>query len=102
MRGNKDMKICIQEKYVNAMAHNLPILRVATNMTQAELAEKVGVSRQTIVALETKKRPIPWSLYLAFVCVFDQYDSSRKICESFELFDSEFVKSISRNSSVKK
>jgi DNA-binding XRE family transcriptional regulator len=33
------------------------------------MAKKIGISRQTIVALETKKRPMPWSLYLTLVCV---------------------------------
>ena len=61
-------------------------------MTQAELAEKVGVSRQTIVAIETKKRPMPWSLYLALVCVFEQYEDSKKLFDSFELFDGGFVR----------
>ena len=94
LRMSRGEGIGIQEKYVNAMINNLPILRAAATLTQATLAEKVAVSRQTIVAIETRKRPMPWSLYLALVCVFEQYEKSKKILDSFELFDGDFIKEI--------
>jgi putative transcriptional regulator len=37
------------------MINRLKELRARHNMTQEELAEKVGVSRQTIVAIEKQK-----------------------------------------------
>jgi len=37
------------------MTNSLKVERVINRMTQAELAEKVGVSRQTIHAIETGK-----------------------------------------------
>ena len=35
------------------MKNNLPELRAERGWTQAQLAEKLGVSRQTIIAIET-------------------------------------------------
>lgn len=37
------------------MKNNIKVERARHNLTQAELAEKVGVSRQTINSIETKK-----------------------------------------------
>lgn len=37
------------------MRNNIKIERARNNFTQAELAERVGVSRQTINSIETKK-----------------------------------------------
>jgi putative transcriptional regulator len=37
------------------MKNNLRVYRALTNMTQAELAEKIGVSRQTIICIENEK-----------------------------------------------
>ena len=37
------------------MKNNIKIERARNNFTQAELAERVGVSRQTINSIETKK-----------------------------------------------
>ena len=42
----------------------LRVYRALTNMTQAELAEKIGVSRQTIISIENEK--FDPSLELAF------------------------------------
>ena len=66
---NRKEKVAMQDEYMDTLIKNLPVLRAATSMTQAQLAEKVGVSRQTIVAIETRKRPMPWSLYLATILV---------------------------------
>lgn len=44
--------------------NKIKVLRAQENLTQEELAEKVGVSRQTILAIE-KNKYVP-SLLLAF------------------------------------
>lgn len=49
---------------VEGMKNNLKVLRAMRNMTQEELADKVEVSRQTIIAIESNKY-LP-SLGLAF------------------------------------
>jgi putative transcriptional regulator len=46
------------------MKNNLRVYRALTNLTQAELAEKVGVSRQTIISIENER--FDPSLELAF------------------------------------
>jgi len=37
------------------MKNDLRVLRAKNDMTQAELAERLGVSRQTVNAIETEK-----------------------------------------------
>ena len=82
----------MKEEYIERMLKNLPVLRASAGFTQAKLGKKLGMSRQTIVAIETRKRPLPWDLYLAMVCVFQQYEKSQILLNSFELFDSEFIR----------
>lgn len=55
-------KYCRREECINKMVENLPLLRMANSLTQEQLAEKVGVSRQTIIAIE-KKRDVYLGLY---------------------------------------
>ena len=91
---NRKEILAMQNEYIVSMIKNMPVLRATTNMTQAALAEKIGVSRQTIVAIETRKRPMSWSLYLAMICVFEQYEDSRKLLDTYELFNAQFIKEI--------
>jgi DNA-binding XRE family transcriptional regulator len=87
----KKETVAMQDEYIDSLIKNLPVLRAATHMTQAQLADKVGVSRQTIVAIETRKRPIPWTLYLAMVCVCMQYEDSLKLLGCLKIYIKAFL-----------
>jgi len=88
----KKKTVEMQNEYMDKFIKNLPVLRATTNMTQALLADNVGVSRQTVVAIETRRRPLPWTLYLAMVCVFQNNENSKNMIESFGLFDKDFIR----------
>lgn len=47
---------------VKNMTDNLRVLRNKLNLTQDELARKIGISRQTIADIENKKRILPLHL----------------------------------------
>ena len=81
----------MQDEFISRMIKNLPVLRAAIDLTQEQLGTKLGVSRQTIVAIENGKSPLTWSLYLAMVCVFGLYEESRNLIEKLELFDADFI-----------
>ena len=54
------------------MKNELRVLRAKHNITQAELAERLGVSRQTVNAIETEKYdpslPLAFKIAKAFGC----------------------------------
>jgi len=81
----------MQKEYIDRMVKKLPVLRTSIDLTQEQFGAKLGVSRQTIVAIENEKSPLTWSLYLAMVCVFQQYESSNILLKSFILFESSFI-----------
>jgi len=81
----------MQDEYINRMVKNLPVLRASVNLTQEQLGAKLGVSRQTIVAIENGKNPLTWSLYLAMVCVFNCFDESDDLIEKLSLFSTDSI-----------
>jgi putative transcriptional regulator len=54
------------------MKNELRVLRAMRNITQAELADKLGVSRQTVNAIETEKYdpslPLAFKIARVFEC----------------------------------
>jgi len=54
------------------MRNDLRVLRARHNLTQAELAERVGVTRQTINAIETEKYDPSLPLAFKIAAVFGQ------------------------------
>jgi len=83
----------LQMHYAEQMVTYLPAMRHTLNVTQKELAERVGLTRQTIISFETRQRPLPWHTYLALVLYFQQYDISRDFMNKLGLFDSSLLTS---------
>lgn len=62
------------------MKNNIRVERAIKRMTQAQLAELIGVSRQTIVAIENEKYVPSTVLSLKIARVFD-----KRVDDIFEL-----------------
>jgi len=80
-----------QEEYLERMVKYLPVLRAALKITQKDLAKKIGVTRQSMMNIETKRSPLQWPTYLALVFVFQQNEDTKKLLYSLELFDDTLV-----------
>ena len=59
-----------KHRYLQAMAENLPVLRAKLNLTQTELADIIGVSRQTIASAETGAREMSWNTFISLLFLF--------------------------------
>ena len=55
---------------IDRMAENLVVLRAKLGLTQADLAEIAGLSRQTVLALEKKQRAMTWNTFLSLLFIF--------------------------------
>ena len=62
------------------MKNNIRVERAIKRMTQAQLAELIGVSRQTIVAIESEKYVPSTVLSLKIARIFD-----KRVDDIFEL-----------------
>jgi len=77
----------MQQDYIDRMVKSLPVLRASIRITQKELAQRIGITRQSMMAIETRKRPLQWATYLALVLVFQQSKDSMQLLSSLSLFD---------------
>jgi DNA-binding XRE family transcriptional regulator len=83
-----------EQKRNNAMKNEYIERMLTAELTQAQLGKKLCVARQTIVAIENRRQPLSWNMYLAIVCVFQQFEGSKKLLDSFELFDVEYIQKL--------
>ena len=73
-----------QKQMISVLTQALPILRKELGVSQTVLAQKVGVSRQTISLIERQLYPMTWTLFLAIVFFLNPTMTStreRKNCE---------------------
>ena len=62
----------MDEKFISTLRNRFKLARVENNLTQAELAEKVGVTRQTISLIENGKYNPTLNLCLAIARVLNK------------------------------
>ena len=72
------------------MADNLQMLRVRLGLTQNELAVKMGVSRHTVMNIESKKREMTWNNFLALILLFTKNEETNKLLNILEIYTDEF------------
>lgn len=64
-----------QKEMVKTLTLALPLLRKELDVSQTELAHKVGLSRQMISLIERGKQQMTWTQFLAIVFFFrSNYD----------------------------
>ena len=69
----------VKQELCKKMASNLAVLRTKANMKQEELAERLGLSRQTISAIENEKRIMEWTTFSVLVMFFSKDKEIRQI-----------------------
>ena len=62
---------------------NLKLLRVSLDLTQEQLARKVGLTRQTIIAIESKKKKPSRVQALALLSVLRNSEYAEQILGHF-------------------
>lgn len=78
-----------QELLVERMADNLPVLRKKLKLSQEELANIIGSSRYTVMLYETKKRRMPWNIFLSLVFLFDKNEESAPLLKVLGIYTEE-------------
>ena len=84
-----------KNQLISNMVENLPVLRKKLDVSQAELAEMIGVSRSTLTALENKKRPMTWNVFLSLILIFTKNKETDALLNVLEIYTddlNEFIK----------
>ena len=86
-----------KEELIDKFIYELSILRARIDLTQDEISEIAGISRQTYSALETRKRKMTWSNFMALLFVFYFNPSTHDEVENAGLFPEELKRILSVN-----
>ena len=68
---------------------NLSTIRAKTDISQDELASKLGITRQTITAIENKRRVMQWTTFITLILFFIRNDEVRSILEVMGIYTPE-------------
>ncbi len=71
-----------RDNYTDALKENLTSLREKAGVSQADLCNVIGISRQTYSSIETGRKKMMWPTYLALVYFFDSMSETREMLRS--------------------
>lgn len=83
-----ELKQELMEKFRN----ELPVLRAKARVSQEIIAKKVGISRQTYSGLETGKREMAWTTFLALVAFFQNNEQTKPMVDQINGFNEGMLK----------
>ena len=75
-----------KEKLIDHLTDNLPALRGAAQASQEQIANAIGVSRQTYNAIESLKRKMTWNTYMSLILFFDYNPSTHYTIRQLGVF----------------
>lgn len=89
-----------KDKFMTPMADNLVVLRKKLDLTQAKLADRVGIGRQTLIEIEKKKRPMTWNTFVALLSVFRANNGTSDLLDYFGIYTIELSNYLTSPGSV--
>ena len=92
---NRDFGEAQKEKLINILTNELKVLRSKVEISQQELANRLGVSRQTYGAIESKTQKMTWSNFLALLLLFLSNEDTAKIIDWIEAYPPELEQYLS-------
>lgn len=70
-----------KDHLISILTEELPVLRAKIGLSQDELSNIVGISRQTYSAIETNKRKMSWNTFLSLLLVFGYNEKTATMLE---------------------
>ena len=67
------------------MAEHLPELRKTLGISQSELADFIGSTRQSINSIENQKRPMMWDTFMSIMLLFISNNDTKKQLDELEI-----------------
>ena len=80
-----------KDSFIATLTPNLAILRTQADISQEELANLIGVSRQTYSSIERNMRRMSWSTYLSLVLFYDHNQKTHRLMHNLSLFPAELI-----------
>lgn len=68
-----------RDELIKLMSDNLSVLRAKLNLSQEDLADVLGVTRQTISAIENEQRNMSWSIFLSLILIFLKNKETKRL-----------------------
>lgn len=82
---NKEQKFIVIDNLVD----NLPTLRKRLGLSQENLSVMLGIGRSTLAAIEIRKRPMTWNMFLSCILIFTKNKETDMLLNAMGIYTDE-------------
>lgn len=97
-KKNWELTQAQKEEYIEKLTSKLAALRAHANISQEDLSNIIGVSRQTFYAIETRKRRMSWNTYMSLILFFDVVEETSQMLRELDVYPVELVANLNSKS----
>ena len=91
---NNDEKYVFRKNCFIKLTDSLTMLRAKTGASQAEIAEVIGIARQTYSAIESGRKNMSWNTFMSLILFFKENTKTRDILNILGIYTDELERYI--------
>lgn len=80
-----------KDEYIEKLTSKLAALRAHADISQEDLANIIGTSRQTYYAIESRKRAMSWNTYLSLIFFYDAVEETSQMIRELGAYPTQLV-----------
>ena len=82
-----DEKEKFKTAYIDKLAENLSMLRAKAGVTQGDVADRIGIARQTYSAIECGRSRMSWNTFMSLIFFFKENKKTKDVIELLGIYD---------------
>ena len=84
---SSDEKEKFKTAYIDKLAENLSMLRAKAGVTQSDVADRIGIARQTYSAIECGRNKMSWNTFMSLIFFFKENKKTKDVIELLGIYD---------------
>ena len=86
---SQDEKENFKTAYIDKLAENLSMLRAKAGVTQGDVADRIGIARQTYSAIECGRSKMSWNTFMSLILFFKENSQTKEVIKLLGVYTDE-------------
>ena len=91
---NQGEKETFKIVYIDKLTENLSMLQAKASVTQGDVADRIGIARQTYSAIECGRSRLSWNTFMSLILFFKEDSQTQKVIKILGIYTDELEKYI--------
>lgn len=86
---SQDEKEKFKTAYIDKLAESLSMLRAKAGVNQGDVADRIGIARQTYSAIECGRNKMSWNTFMSLILFFKENAQTKEVIKILGIYTDE-------------